>query len=673
MLRPDKQTSSPAIALDPIEDLRHRGLALRAQGMHEEAEATFAELLARQPRDARSHVDRAISLRALGRFTDAIAVLTAALDDVCSVAFRRQCILHLARSHQATGKLKAARLFFEEAARHGPEDVPVLLELASLYTRSHDIEAAKACLTQIAGLLVSSTNAAQVRSYVLQQAEFEWLYGDPDTAIDVLRTHSKAQPTFPIMRRLLAYLARRGRTREAMEGLQRCYARGIFSTKDETCFVPHIETLRLCGDFATAHALGELGLSVYPNNQAIRLLLSDMYMSMLDVQSAHDVLPPEEPVDMMLLAKAKLFKIQGETKKARALLEDFANLGNLGVFRKNAACNSLFHLELFSLNFNAAQAALCSLVENSFEQHLTLLLADQHKIFHEHTKELQVYLESSDPAELCILHLRNMGAEFKARACCLAWMFINRIGKLRRWWSVSQDAILAKTVEKPRIPARIMQYWDQSDIPGDVRCAMESWRIWYPDFEHSVFNRVAAQAFLSKHFSMDLLARFNAASHPAMRSDIFRMAWLAIKGGFYIDADEICLGRSPAFFLNTDFVSPIVFSQEYETQNGFIGSVAGHAILSDYIANLLSAPEEEFRTDLVWWLTGPGHMSRVISIHLAKRLLKVLLLDGVPGEMLSSDAILVPKSLLEMTMMTPRLEYKQSTLSWQRARSRSPD
>jgi mannosyltransferase OCH1-like enzyme/Flp pilus assembly protein TadD len=667
----DDQSFTAASASESIEDLRRKGLVSRSEGRHEAARAAFDELLSRQPRDARSHVDLAISLRALGRSSEAIEILEEALDDVCSVAFRRQCALQLARCHQTVGHLKAARLYLEEVVRLAPDDVPALLELASICSRSLEREVARSCLTRVATLVASTTNDSHKSSYVNQLADFEWLHGDPDAAIQALSYHSHLYPDFPTMRRLLSYLVRCGRPREAIEELQRCYATGVFSTKDEKCLALHIETLKFCGDLATASALAELGISVFPNSESIRLILSDIHASKLDIQAAHDVLIPQQPGDAMSLARARLFKLQGKIHNSRLLLQECIDLNNLTNFQRTLALKNLFHLEMFLLNCDRSRFILNLLSENSSEQHLVLLYSDQCNIFEIYRDELQAYLSTTDLRELCKIHLNKMKSGFDVKICCASWMFMNRIGKERRWWSLCLKDIFVRTLKAPIIPAIIVQYWDQNDVPSDVAKAIESWRVTYPDFKHVIYNRITASKFLLENFREELLSRFDASSHPAMRSGIFRMAWLFKNGGFYVDADEICLGRSPVFFLSTQFISPIVIAEEYETQNGFIGSVAGHQILLGFLENLLSTPEEEFRTSLIWWLTGPGHMGRLLSTHVANRLLAAGQHNEELDELISDEAIILPKPVLEMSMMTPRMKYKQSELSWQRARSQS--
>ena len=56
----------------------------------------------------------------------------------------------------------------------------------------------------------------------------------------------------------------------------------------------------------------------------------------------------------------------------------------------------------------------------------------------------------------------------------------------------------------------------------------------------------SAKSFITAHFPIDVVRAFARARHPAQRADIFRLAWLAAEGGFYVDADDRCLGSIDA-------------------------------------------------------------------------------------------------------------------------------
>jgi hypothetical protein len=84
-------------------------------------------------------------------------------------------------------------------------------------------------------------------------------------------------------------------------------------------------------------------------------------------------------------------------------------------------------------------------------------------------------------------------------------------------------------------PVAVVQFWDAAP-PPDVLAAMELWRDVagdrYARFDQGTGREVVAAADIP-----GLVTAYDRAWHPAMKSDIFRLAWLFLHGGLYIDAD----------------------------------------------------------------------------------------------------------------------------------------
>ena len=95
-------------------------------------------------------------------------------------------------------------------------------------------------------------------------------------------------------------------------------------------------------------------------------------------------------------------------------------------------------------------------------------------------------------------------------------------------------------------PRVIVQFWDNVDtIPGDVRQCLESWqKLKKQRFEYLLFNDESAVAYIRDHFDDMHVCAFRRCRHPAMRSDYFRLCFIAKTGGCYIDADDVLLGSN---------------------------------------------------------------------------------------------------------------------------------
>ncbi|WP_158624565.1 glycosyltransferase family 32 protein [Corallococcus sp. CA041A] len=94
------------------------------------------------------------------------------------------------------------------------------------------------------------------------------------------------------------------------------------------------------------------------------------------------------------------------------------------------------------------------------------------------------------------------------------------------------------------IPRVIVQFWDSpSEIPIDVLECMKSWATLEPlGFRREVYGDESARSFIESRYDDVYLAAFDACPHPAMRSDYFRLCYLAKNGGMYVDADDVYQG-----------------------------------------------------------------------------------------------------------------------------------
>jgi mannosyltransferase OCH1-like enzyme len=90
------------------------------------------------------------------------------------------------------------------------------------------------------------------------------------------------------------------------------------------------------------------------------------------------------------------------------------------------------------------------------------------------------------------------------------------------------------------IPKVLIRFWDAADaIPADVQECMDSWDSLRMDgFEILTFDDQSAAAHISENWSPRQVAAFKRCRHPAMRSDYFRLCYLSLSGGFYVDADD---------------------------------------------------------------------------------------------------------------------------------------
>jgi tetratricopeptide (TPR) repeat protein len=176
------------------------------------------------------------------------------------------------------------------------------------------------------------------------------------------------------------------------------------------------------------------------------------------------------------------------------------------------------------------------------------------------------------------------------------------------------------------IPKTIVQFWDNPDIPADIARLMKSWDR-CEGFEHRLFNDHSALAFIEENCTPRVLKAFRMANHPAMRSDIFRLAYLAVSGGIYVDADDLCrhdIGEllSPGFEL--------ILMQENLASigNNFIAAAPGQRCIEFILSTIVDLVLEK-QGNNVWFLTGPGALSSGFCRHYLQQLGRARLLAGI--------------------------------------------
>ncbi len=107
------------------------------------------------------------------------------------------------------------------------------------------------------------------------------------------------------------------------------------------------------------------------------------------------------------------------------------------------------------------------------------------------------------------------------------------------------DPLLMVDHPKPTPAKTIVQFWhDLKHLPPDVEECVRSWMAWEShSFEHKIFDKDRAATFISDTLGVRYQKAFELCYHPAMQSDYFRLCYMFVEGGFYIDADDECVAE----------------------------------------------------------------------------------------------------------------------------------
>lgn len=203
--------------------------------------------------------------------------------------------------------------------------------------------------------------------------------------------------------------------------------------------------------------------------------------------------------------------------------------------------------------------------------------------------------------------------------------------------SVGRLPINAQYVQ--RTPRTIVQFWHNlQELPGDIEECIASWASWTSSgFAHRLFDEGSAKAFIGAALDARHEHAFERCYHPAMQADYFRLCYLLVEGGFYVDADDVCIGTdvgwlfddgrlkiqplcydvasgtmvAPSVFLRSDAYDPNwIF---YFNNNPLIVN-RGHPIIERALqqaTGLLELANDNVLPE-IQTTTGPGNLSRSI-------------------------------------------------------------
>ncbi|MGH9773661.1 MAG: glycosyltransferase family 32 protein [Candidatus Acidiferrales bacterium] len=191
----------------------------------------------------------------------------------------------------------------------------------------------------------------------------------------------------------------------------------------------------------------------------------------------------------------------------------------------------------------------------------------------------------------------------------------------------------------PPPPRTIVQFWhDLRQLPDDVEECVTSWTCWETGgFTHRIFDWQAAKAFIGHSLGARHVCAFECCYHPAMQADYFRLCYLLVEGGFYVDADDVCVGTdidwlfedgrlklqplcydiasglmvNPSVFLCADAYDP---SWIFYFNNNPLVARRGHPIIERALSQATSLLELAGEDALpeIQTATGPGNLSKSI-------------------------------------------------------------
>lgn len=203
----------------------------------------------------------------------------------------------------------------------------------------------------------------------------------------------------------------------------------------------------------------------------------------------------------------------------------------------------------------------------------------------------------------------------------------------------SSGSAVASSVFARKIPKRIVQFWDDLDrLPGDVGECIETWRkIEEQGVERLLFDKHQAREFIRRRLGPRHKQAYDKCYHPAMQSDYFRLCYIFVEGGCYIDADDVYDGSQIQHLFSDGrlkiqplcydmatnrMVPPSLFTKPganaaswifYFNNNPLIAG-SGHPLIDRALAQATLSLEKDVTNGLpeIQSTTGPGNLTKSI-------------------------------------------------------------
>ncbi|MBB2177535.1 glycosyltransferase family 32 protein [Gluconacetobacter johannae] len=186
----------------------------------------------------------------------------------------------------------------------------------------------------------------------------------------------------------------------------------------------------------------------------------------------------------------------------------------------------------------------------------------------------------------------------------------------------------------------VIQYWDDENIPPDVEIFMNSWKNIY-GHNYKRYNMETAKNFIEENFVSEFLEAFLKCYHPAMRSDFFRLCYLYINGGIYIDADELPIKDLPIFNLENNNVIML-----HPFMTGWVDGLFQPIFFENFVENHKKFPKSEVYFNNAPIISSKRNNIILLSIMRAKNLIlsgaakKIGIHDSTGPSNLSSSVVM---------------------------------
>ena len=619
----------------------------RQVGRREEALALFQAAARLDPPNVHLHVQIAAELRELGHTEDALALLA---EIGQANPGNTAILLERVRIYRQQDLLDEALAEVDRAVDLAPTQPEIQLERADILRAIGQPEEARTLVEQVLAVLPHQQRALDIL------AEFAGMEMDYETAERLRREAVARSPDRPGTHLALARLLLQfGNLDEALSCIEN--ARAVGGSAADVA-ADRINILREMGRWQTALAEARAATAAMPWQMRLweqRLRLEWLGGDRVAIDACFAAAPARTVRDRAQLAYLRGLDASSNWRldEAIAWQQEALTLNpQLG-----GSLHELSRLALLRLDIDTARDCLESAARlaasvnrlrgrsaNISQTHIGQL-ADEFRIDSELVDILRP-LWPQPPAQRAA-SLLPLVREYPDSTAVAVMLLI----ALRQAKMFDQPL----THQATRIPPRIVQFWDNPDVPQDLVPLQESWRTMNPDYQYECFNAQTAGQFLQKAFGTVAYTAFARAREPAQKADIFRLGYLAVLGGVYVDSDDRCLSPLDRWLPRS--AALVAYQEDYGTLgNNFLAVEPRSPIIIRALQNAVVAVNRG-DNDLLWLSTGPGAVSRAFTQVMAERV-------DDPFGMLGDIELMNLHALQRISQIHSRLAYKTTANHW---------
>lgn len=169
-----------------------------------------------------------------------------------------------------------------------------------------------------------------------------------------------------------------------------------------------------------------------------------------------------------------------------------------------------------------------------------------------------------------------------------------------------------------QIPKKIAQTWFSENLSDELLYATETVKRQNPEYDYVLFSDEMCRSLIQTHFEPNVLSAWNSLIPGAFKADLWRLCYLYIEGGIYIDIKTVATRPLSPVMTQESEILLTKDQYDYDIYNGIIGSIPKHPFIKFAIERIVKQIEEKGMGENELDVTGPKALGRAFNLWLGK-------------------------------------------------------